>query len=117
MKDVSFRNYRGGTIDQRSEDAFHVSDVSVTFGEQKNGEKWDKSTHEATLDPLTNPARVFSPHSFSIMEVTRDDRRHAYMHFHGKGSTRPVSYKGTLEHLRRIADALGEENLSFYLTR
>ena len=39
LKDISFRNYREGAIDQSSEDILHAAAVRMTFREQNIGEK------------------------------------------------------------------------------
>ena len=47
------------------------------------------------------------------MEVTKDYWGCTDIHFYGERSARTVLAKDTLEHLRRISEALGEENLDF----
>ena len=58
LRNINFLNSSGGSIPQKSKAIFSAHAVSITFEEQKNGEKWDRSTQDATVDPLLNPVRV-----------------------------------------------------------
>ena len=113
LKDIEFRNHRGGTINQKSSSIFNAAAVSVTFREQKNGEKWDRSTQEATADPLMNPARVLACLVSELWKLQSTTSDTPMCTFYDKGSTRTVSASDALEHLRRVAEVLGEENTGF----
>ena len=113
LRDIEFRNHRGGTITHQSLDIFGVAAVSVTFREQKNGDKWDRTTHEATADPLMNPVRVLAHLVTELWKLPGTMPDTPICTYYDNGSTRTVSASDALEHLRRVAKVLGEENIGF----
>lgn len=114
LKDIVFVNRRGGTIPQRSKRIFDASAVSIIFREQKNSEKWDKSTQERTADPLLDPVRIAAlivTRLWSLPSTTEDT---PICNFWDGDDMRSCTAADALAYLRKIAESLGEENLGFH---
>ena len=117
IKDIEFISFRGGIIDKKSETIFSAATVRITFHEQKNKEKWDAVTQEATCDPLMNPVRVIAwlaRYLWSLPPATRETPLRAY---YSQGELRTVSAKEALDFLHSIAEAIGESELGFHHSR
>ena len=113
LKDITFLNYRGGTIDQHSREIFDRVAASITFREQKNREKWDKLMQEAIADLLLNPMHVTAcivSELWKLPGMTLDTPTYA---FYNQDSTRIVSASEALEYLCHVAEVLGENRLDF----
>jgi hypothetical protein len=113
LKDIIFLNNRGGVIDQKSDGIFNAAASSIIFREQKNGEKWEKTTQESTSDPLLNPTRVLAFIVSELWKLPGTTEDTPICTFYDDGSTRTVSSSDALEHLRRTAEVIGEDKLGF----
>ena len=113
IKDITFRNRKGGEIDQHSPGIFTAAAVSINFREQKNGEKMDRTTQEATADPLMDPVRVMAHIVTELWKLPGTTRETPICTYYGQGSTRTVSASDALEHLRRVAEVMGPDKLGF----
>ena len=99
------------------EDTFYEADGSATFREQNNGEKWDRSTQEAKVDPLMNLVRVLAHIVAELWKLPGTTCDMPTCTFYDKVSARTVSSKDALEYLRRIVQAIKKDSVGSYLMR
>ena len=111
LKDIMFVNNRGGLINKRSDHIYNAAVVSLTFREQKNGEKWETNTQEATTDPLLKPVRLLACVVSELWKLTGTTGDTLTCTFYDQCSACAVSSTDALEHLRGVAEVLGKDKL------
>ena len=90
-----------GAANQRSGSIHSAVTASIAFHEQKNGDKSDETTQQATTDPLLNLVRVLAHLASELWNLPGTIGDTPPCTFHDEGSKKTVSASDALHHLRK----------------
>eukprot|EP00957_Ditylum_brightwellii_P207179 15351855-Ditylum_brightwellii.AAC.1 len=100
-------------MDLKSSNLYQAQHVSITFEDQKNGDKMDRCTQEATGDPVLCPVRAAAAVVTYVLSIPGTDLDTPICPFLEDGELKCLSQMTLLKEFRSAVVAIGEDKLGF----
>ena len=114
IEDIRFSTNEAGEIPFESEEIWNAPCVTYTFKDQKNGEKYEQVTQQATNDPVMCPVRMSAAIVTNILNIKGASTKSKICSYQtSEGKLREITQTMLLKEHRNTADAIGEDRLGF----
>ena len=113
IKGIRFLRRDNSTIDHSDQDVFNAFAVSVTFENQKNGVKMDRSTQEATGCSILCPVRMAAAIVSRIRLLPNTTPLTPINTFFSGSSIELIHQSMVLSYIQSTAQSIGSDKLGF----